>query len=131
MSFKPLYGYIWSNSVRRLMVICGTLFFITALVYVGLGFLPSGDEPHYLIISQTLLKYHSLAVMRDYTNGDYHSFYWPVLIPQVTHNVRGEVLAMHDVGAPILWLLPYLVLGRFGAVLFISVVSVLIVVNIY
>jgi hypothetical protein len=38
---------------------------------------------------------------------------------------------MHDIGAPILWLLPYLLLGRLGAVLFISAISVLLVVNIY
>ncbi len=117
--------------MRMLVVICGLLFFVTALVYVGFRFLPSGDEPHYLVISQTILKYHSLDVMKDYNNGDYRSFYDSLLIPQVTHNTRGQILAMHDIGAPIMWLLPYFILGRLGAVLFISVVSVLIVVNIY
>lgn len=126
-----LLRFIRSNPIRMLVAICSLLFFITALVYVLVGFLPSGDEPHYLVISQTLLKYHSLDVMRDYTNGDYRSFYPILLNPQVTHNTRGEILAMHDIGAPILWLLPYLLLGRLGAVLFISVISVLIVVNMY
>ncbi len=131
MSLKSLYRHIRNDSIRMLVAICGILFFITALVYVLLGFLPSGDEPHYLVISQTILKYHSLDVMRDYNNGDYRSFYPVLLNPQVTHNTRGEMLAMHDIGAPILWLIPYLLLGRLGTVFFISVISVLIVVNIY
>jgi len=131
MFLKSLYGYIRNDPTRMLVVICGFLFFVTALVYVLLGFLPSGDEPHYLVISQTILKYHSLDVMRDYINGDYRVFYPSLLNPQVTHNTRGELLAMHDIGAPILWLLPYLLLGRLGAVFFISVISVLIIVNIY
>jgi len=126
----------WYRSKRRdpltvLVVVCGLLFFVTALVYVLMRFLPSGDEPHYLVISQTILKYHSLDVMRDYTNGDYRVFYPISLNTQVTLNARGEVLAMHDIGAPILWLLPFWLLGRLGAVLFIAVISVLIVVNIY
>jgi len=126
----------WARSKRRdpltvLVVVCGLLFFVTALVYVFMHFLPSGDEPHYLVISQTLLKYHSLDVMRDYTNGDYRVFYSAPLNTQVTLNARGEVLAMHDIGAPVLWLLPFWLLGRLGAVLFIAVISVLIVVNIY
>lgn len=131
MSIKSLYRYIRSDAIRTLVVVCSLLFLLTAIVYVSLGFLPSGDEPHYLVISQTILKYHSLDVMRDYNNGDYRVFYPIPLMPQVTHNARGQLLAMHDIGAPLLWLLPYLLLGRLGAVLFISTISVLLVVNIY
>jgi hypothetical protein len=32
---------------------------------------PSGDEPHYLIISQAIEKYGSLDVQRIYDNRDY------------------------------------------------------------
>ncbi len=131
MFLKSLYRCMSTDSVRMLVVICGLLFFITAFIYVQLGFLPSGDEPHYLVISQTLLKYHSLDVMLDYKNADYRSFYPIPLIPQVTHNTTGNLLPMHDIGGPILWLVPYFLLGRLGAVFFISFISVLIVVNIY
>src|SRR5947207_11253777 len=40
-------------------------------------------------------------------------------------------MPLHSVGAPILWVLPFYVLGRLGAVFFISVLSILIIVNIY
>jgi hypothetical protein len=36
---------------------------------------PSGDEPHYLIISQAIEKYGSLEVQRIYDNRDYSVFY--------------------------------------------------------
>ncbi len=116
------------------------LYFITSLLYVALPFfLPSGDEPHYLVISQTLLKYHSLNVMLDYKHGDYRSFY-PIDLyalgtkvpPHVTHNTRGDLLPVHNIGGPVLWLLPFaLFSGRLGAVFFISFITILILINMY
>ena len=38
---------------------------------------------------------------------------------------------MHNIGGPVLWLLPYALLGRMGVLLFMSIITVLIVVNIY
>src|SRR5438105_8291302 len=113
-----------------LALISCVVFFTTTFYYV-LSSPPSGDEPHYLVISQTLLKYHSLDVMQDYKNGDYHSFFPMHINPHVTYNERGQLLPFHAIGGPLLWLLPYYFWGRLGAVLFISVLSVLIIFNIY
>ena len=54
------------HGVLLLALICSIIFFTTAFFYVQFSSPPSGDEPHYLVISQTLLKYHSLNVMQDY-----------------------------------------------------------------
>ena len=114
-----------------LLLFCGILYFTTSLWYVEYSSPPSGDEPHYLVISQTLLKYHSLDVMQDYKHGDYRSFSPVYINPHVSHNERGQVLPVHGIGGPVLWLLPYYFLGWLGAVWFISLVSVLIIFNIY
>ena len=115
-----------------LAAICSILFFMTSYVYVQLlANPPSGDEPHFLVISQTLLKYHSLNVMLDYQHGDYHLFYPVPIAPHVARNANGQLLPLHSIGAPILWLIPYYFLGRLGAVFFISCVSVLTILNIY
>jgi hypothetical protein len=115
-----------------LAAICSILFFVTSYVYVQiLNNPPSGDEPHFLIISQTLLKYHSLNVMLDYQHGDYYLFYPVAIAPHVARNTSGQLLPLHSIGGPILWLIPYYLLGRLGAVFFISCVSVLTIVNIY
>ena len=131
MAIKNLYYYLKKHRLLTLALISGLLFFTTSLVYVEVGAYPSGDEPHYLVISQTLLKYHSLSVMLDYKNGDYRSFYPINLDPHITINVRGQVMPLHSIGGPILWLIPFFLLGRLGAVEFMSLVTVLIVLNIY
>ncbi len=114
-----------------LAVICSVVFITTAIYYVFFSSPPTGDEPHFLVISQTLLKYHSLNVMLDYTHGDYRSFYAIYLAPHVSYGPNGQLLPLHSIGAPILWLIPYYFWGRLGAVLFISCISVLIILNIY
>lgn len=125
-----LYKFLKKHTIL-LVGICCLLFIATALFYVGVGFSPSGDEPHYLIISQTLLKYRSLNVMLDYQHGDYLQFYPVRIDTHVTLNARKEVLPLHSIGGPVLWLLPFALLGRLGVVVFISLVTVLIILNIY
>jgi hypothetical protein len=92
---------------------------------------PSGDEPAYLLISKTLAKYHSLDVMRSYRNEDYRSFYPGLLDAHVVHGAHGHLQPLHQIGGPLLWLIPFMVWGRGGAVGFTVVVSVLTLVNIY
>lgn len=113
-----------------LILVCGVALLGMALWYVYYPNIPSGDEPHYLIISQTLLKYHSLAVMQDYTRGDYHLFYPLPITPHAIAGARGQVLSIHGIGGPILWLLPFALLGWLGAVLFMAAVTLLIIWNI-
>ena len=119
------------NYLPLLILISSSVFLITSFIYVQFSSPPSGDEPHYLIISQTLLKYHSLNVMLDYSNGDYHAFYPYTIDPHLSYGAHGQLMPLHSIGAPILWLLPFYVLGRLGAVFFISLLSILIIVNIY
>jgi hypothetical protein len=128
---RSWYVRIRKDHQLSLTVICGLLFGLTGLIYVGLGVLPTGDEPHYLIISQTLLKYHSLNVMLDYTNRDYFQFYPMLIDPHVTYNVHHQLLPLHSIGAPLLWLLPFALLGRLGAVWFMALVTVLVVLTLY
>lgn len=132
---KALLRFI-TNDLLVLVAIAALLFFITDYFYVVLPLplftsYPTGDEPHYLIISQTILKYHSLDVTRDYIHGDYRQFYPFTIDPHVVRNVRGQVLPVHNIGGPILWLIPFALLGRLGAVFLISLVSILCVINIY
>ena len=134
MRFTSAFQTLKADRAGFLVLLCTLLFFITGGIYVlgGPLFNPSGDEPHFLVISQTILKYHSLNVLADYRNGDYRSFYFDVnLSPHITFNARHETLPLHSIGGPLLWLIPFLFLGRLGAVWFIAALSVFIVWNIY
>jgi hypothetical protein len=121
---------IQNYPVLWLAAICGILFFTTSFVDVRTS-RPWGDEPHYLVISQTLLKYHSLDVTLDYAHQDYSAFYPSHLDPHLSRNVSGQLLPLHNIGGPVLWLIPFALFGRLGAMLFMSLVSVLIILNIY
>src|SRR5437879_6618483 len=118
------------KQVLLLAAICTVVFVSTAFYYVYSS-PPTGDEPHFLVISQTLLKYHSLNVMLDYTHGDYRTFYPTNLATHVSYSANGQLLPLHSIGAPILWLIPYYFWGSLGAVLFISCIAVLIIIIIY
>ena len=53
---------------------------VAALVYLGAASslwprLPAGDEPHYLVIAQSLLRDHDLQIENNHTRGDYHEFF--------------------------------------------------------
>ena len=93
--------------------------------------MPSGDEPHYLIISQAIGQYGSLDVQRVYDHRDYAAFYPMVIEPHTSPGPSGRPLPLHSIGGPVLWLLPFLLWGRAGAVAFMVVVSLLIVANVY
>ena len=131
MPLNRIYQTIAKHRLLLLILYCGVVFFTTSFIYVQFSSPPSGDEPHYLIISQTLLKYHSLNVMLDYSNGDYHVFYSYTIDPHLSYGAHGQLMPLHSIGAPILWLLPFYLFGRPGAVLCISLLSILIILNIY
>src|SRR5260370_451633 len=119
-----IYPVLW------LVAICSFLFFTTSFVDLHTSN-PSGDEPHYLVISQTLLKYHSLDVTLDYAHQDYYVFYPGHLDPHLSRNVSGQLLPLHNIGGPVLWLIPFALFGRLGAMWFMSLVALLIILNIY
>ncbi len=92
---------------------------------------PSGDEPGYLVLSQTLQKYHSINVMLDYQHRDYWSFYAAPLDAHVVRAPDGSLFPLHSPGGPLLWLVPFILWGRAGAMGFMVVVSLLVLANIY
>jgi hypothetical protein len=93
----------------------------------GLLLPPSGDEPHYLVISESLARHGSLAVQRVYDERGYAAFYPLPLEPHVVAGPDGVPLPLHAVGGPLLWLLPYALAGRAGVLAFMVVVTLLVV----
>lgn len=116
-----------------LLLLLSSLVFLTSAFIASQLDIPTGDEPHYLVISQTLLLYHSLDVTLDYRNQDYKIFYPGPLGPfqHTSPNKWGELLPLHSIGAPILWLIPFAIAGRAGTLFFMSIASVLIIINLY
>lgn len=93
--------------------------------------LPTGDEPHYLVISQALAAHGSLDVQGVYDRREYWAFSPIWLEPHVSPGPDGRPLPLHSIGGPVLWLVPFLIWGRAGAVAFMVAVSLGIVANVY
>lgn len=118
--------------ILLLLLLSGLVFLLSAYICDQLD-IPTGDEPHYLVISQTLVLYHSLNVTLDYSHNDYKVFYAGPLGPaqHTSLNKWGQLLPLHSIGAPVLWLIPFAIAGRAGTLLFMACLSVFIIINIY
>jgi hypothetical protein len=120
-----------SPYLAALVVGIGGFFLAMAVLYAHTAW-PTGDEPHYLVISETLLKYHSLDVATTYHNRDYLSFYNGTLdLSHTVINQQGRHVSVHGIGGPILWLPLFALAGRMGAILFMAGVSLLVIVDIF
>jgi hypothetical protein len=89
---------------------------------------PEGDEPHYLMVADSLLRDHDLALERDYAEGRYAAFHDAPLTPHFRVRGRGgEVYSLHAVGLSILILPAWAVAGYAGVTVFMALVATLLV----
>ena len=97
-----------------LVPLCFALFTVAggrASVVVG----PQGDEPHYLMVAESLLRDGDLALDADYAEGRYSAFHDAPLAPHF--RVRGrqrEILSLHAVGLSVLVLPAWALAGYAG-----------------
>ena len=79
---------------------------------------PEGDEPHYLMVADSLLRDHDVSLERDYAEGRYRVFHPGDLAPHYRVRGRhGEILSLHAVGLSVL-ILPAYAIGGYPAVSF-------------
>ncbi len=89
---------------------------------IGFG----GDEPHYLIISQSLLADRDLDIANNHERREYRSFFPGELRPDfLRRGVHGEIYSIHAPGLPALVLPAYAAYGARGAVLFVAMLAAL------
>lgn len=107
------------------------LFLLLAGVYlwVGLGVRPprgfSGDEPHYLAITQGLWLYHTIDQHRVLYHHDFFAYYPRLMSSHSVH--RGERLyPLHYLGFPAFLLPGFAIGGARGAQMMTALVAVLV-----
>ena len=83
----------------------------------GTALFPSGDEPHYLVIAQSLWRDGDLKIENNHRRGDYHEYYPDELEPHyLTRGSDGEIYSIHPIGISVLLAPIYALAGYKGAV---------------
>lgn len=91
-----------------------------------------GDEPHYLMVAESLLRDADVALDRDYAEGRYKAFYrsQPTLEPHyLVRGRHGEIYSQHGLGLSLLVLPAYALGGYPGASIFMALLSALLAVE--
>jgi len=92
----------------------------------------TGDEPHFLVITHSLLVDRDLDISNNYERGDYRTFFASDLRPDyLTRGKHGEIYGNHPAGLPALLVPAYAIAGATGAMLFMAVVAALTAVAIF
>ena len=87
--------------------------------------MPGGDEPHYLVITQSLLKDHDLRIENNHRRGDYQPFFAGEL-PKPDFRRRGrdgEIYSIHAPGLPTLVAPAFAVGGYHGVLVFLILLA--------
>jgi hypothetical protein len=71
--------------------------------FAGSGLFPGGDEPHYLVLAQSLWRDHDFKIENNHARGDTFEYYRQPLQPHYLERGRdGEIYSIHPVGLAIL-----------------------------
>ncbi|HEX8888272.1 MAG TPA: hypothetical protein VF779_03805 [Pyrinomonadaceae bacterium] len=111
----------------QLLLIVPTLFYLTVAVYWHTHFIYAlaGDEPHYLLITDSIVRDHDLRVENNYqldtpVRHDMKiEIYNPELMPMHVSNQFSK----HNIGLPLLLVVPYALAGVLGAKIFMALLT--------
>ncbi len=109
---------------RRIFLPAIFLLYVVAAGRVQLQVGPEGDEPHYLMVAESLLRDGDLSLEEDYAEGRYTVFKDAPLEPH--YRVRGQdgaIYSLHAVGLSLLVLPAYALAGYTGASIFLALLA--------
>ncbi len=118
----------WALALARapawlLLVVAGTLYAGVGLRHAA-GLQVSGDEPHYLVMAQSLWRDHDLDLRDEYDGEEWAEFVPGPLRPHWgAPRADGRPFPAHSPGLPLLLAPAYAALGREGCVLVMALVA--------
>ncbi|MGH9392458.1 MAG: hypothetical protein ACRD1Z_22880, partial [Vicinamibacteria bacterium] len=106
----------------RTILLAGFVFYLAVGCWISSKVGVSGDEPHYLLMTYSVLHDFDLAVQNNYGAEDYRSFYQGKIGPRLA---AGTPYSVHGIGVPLLLLPGYAAFGLFGVLLTEALISAL------
>jgi hypothetical protein len=111
-------GRWFRDAPRRAAFVCAFVVF-TASAWQVAPSIPGGDEPHYLVITQSLLLDRDLKIENNHRRGDYHAYVAGTLPPHYLRRGRdNEIYSIHAPGLPAIVAPAFAIAGYRGVVLF-------------
>jgi hypothetical protein len=102
---------------------CAFALFVFA-AYRLAPWLPDGDEPHYLVIAQSLLRDGDLRIENNHAEGQYREYTTRVLKPDyLRRGSNGEIYSIHAPGLPALVLPAFAIAGYRGVTIFLALIA--------
>ena len=105
----------WSVTTIAIVIFIATMAVagLAARKLTGTSLFPSGDEPHYLVMAQSLWRDGDLKIENNHERGDYREYFTSDLEPHyLTRGSNGEIYSIHPVGLAVI-LAPVYVLGGY------------------
>jgi hypothetical protein len=85
---------------------------------------PGGDEPHYLVMAQSLWRDGDLDIENNHRRGDYAEYFGSPLEPHFQkRGADGRIYSIHPVGLPVIAAPAYAVAGYRGVVALLILIS--------
>ncbi len=83
---------------------------------IGTVLYPSGDEPHYLIVAQSIWRDGDLTIENNHQRGDFKEYFSRDLAPHyLTRGANGSIYSIHPIGLPVV-MAPVYALGGYRGV---------------
>jgi hypothetical protein len=115
-----------SGSIPHPVVAAGAIAFIVYSVaaWQASPSRPAGDEPEYLVITQSLLYDRDLRIENNHRRGEYHAYFAGERRPSfLRRGLDGEIYSIHAPGIPALVLPAFAIGGYPAVVVFLVLVS--------